>query len=182
MEIVLSTSCNPIHEGHLAILDDAAKYFTDDYVGRPSTYIDICKKNADKSEISKEDLDTRVSNLRRHLVQSNLRHSIITTKSPLFAEKRAELFFPQSEVIFVVGIDTYLRLIDSKYYGGEDSFRIIFKLLDRLKTRFMVYPRNGVKYEPTCISWIDNLVIYRDSFKEINISSTELRNKQCQTK
>jgi len=86
--------------------------------------------------------------------------------SPLFTEKAR--LFPQS--IFVIGHDTYTRLIDPKYYDDIEAALANFK---NLGVRFIVGGRGGVFLKEDCDLF---KFLTREEFSN-DLSSTMLRAK-----
>ena len=99
---ILSGSFNPLHEGH-KLLAETAKNITGD-----KTVFEISATNVDKPSLSVNEVTDRA----RQFKKLNL----LITSAPLFSEK-AKLF-PGST--FVIGYDTAVRLIDRKYYNGDE--------------------------------------------------------------
>ena len=101
---VLSGSFHPMHDGHLRLLDVAAETLQ-----RPVIF-ELSVANAEKNKISYLQVSRRIS-------QFTGRHKIVVTRRPLFHQKSG--LFPNS--VFVIGFDTAERLIDNRYYGGDES-------------------------------------------------------------
>jgi len=107
--LVLAGSFNPLHQGHRRMLEAASLA-----VDGP-TYYEISISNVDKPVLPEAELERRVAR-----VTSN-GNSIIVTNAPRFAEKSSIL----PGATFVIGFDTYIRLMDKRYYpdhvAGEHS-------------------------------------------------------------
>ncbi|XP_008810043.1 uncharacterized protein LOC103721556 isoform X1 [Phoenix dactylifera] len=103
-KIILSGSFNPLHDGHLRLLEIASSICGD---GLPC--FEIAAVNADKPSLSVAEIKTRVQQFKK------AGKTVIISNQPYFY-KKAELF-PGSA--FVIGVDTAARLIDPKYYGGD---------------------------------------------------------------
>ncbi|XP_027097660.1 uncharacterized protein [Coffea arabica] len=103
-KIILSGSFNPLHEGHLKLLDVAISICGDGYL-----CFELSAINADKPPLTVSQIKERVKQFER------VGKTVIVSNQPYFY-KKAELF-PGSA--FVIGADTAVRLIDPKYYGND---------------------------------------------------------------
>ncbi|XP_024391627.1 uncharacterized protein [Physcomitrium patens] len=101
--VVLSGSFNPLHDGHVKLLDAACSLREG---GLPC--YELSAINADKPPLGLTDIKERSNQFRSG-------NTLVVTNQPYFF-KKAELF-PDST--FVVGADTALRLLDPKYYGNS---------------------------------------------------------------
>jgi hypothetical protein len=103
---VLPGSFNPLHHGHTAL---AAA--TGVRLGLPVAF-ELSVANVDKPELAREEVARRVAQFARV-------GPVWVTRAATFAEKAA--LFPGAA--FVVGFDTAVRLIDPRYYGGDERLR-----------------------------------------------------------
>ncbi|XP_041011947.1 uncharacterized protein LOC121255616 isoform X2 [Juglans microcarpa x Juglans regia] len=103
-KIILSGSFNPLHDGHLKLLEVAASICGDGY-----PCFEISAVNADKPPLSVSQIKDRVKQFEK------FGKTVIISNQPFFY-KKAELF-PGSA--FVIGADTAARLINPKYYDGN---------------------------------------------------------------
>ena len=121
----LSGAFNPLHVGHMQLAEAASQTL------RRKVVFDLSVQNADKGQISHSEICRLLSQFQRP-------HEVVLTREPLFAQKA--LYFPDS--VFVVGYDTALRILQKKYYGGDNT-----KVLDFLSSfretgcRFLVAGR-----------------------------------------
>jgi len=104
--IVYSGSFNPLHFGHEALAAAASRV-----VGEPVTF-ELATVNADKSALSRGELERRLAPFRG-------KYRVAVTRTALFTDK-ARLFPGCS---FLVGYDTAARLIDPRFYGDSAAAR-----------------------------------------------------------
>ena len=111
--VVVPGSFNPLHDGHVALSDAASELVRRCH---PSsnvvTLLEISITNVDKPKLTYTDVLERVS----AIVASG--RSVALTKAPLFSRKTSVL---HDASYFVVGADTATRLVDPKYYGGDEN-------------------------------------------------------------
>ena len=100
--LILSGSFNPLHNGHIKLLE-AAKNMT-----KLEPFFEISISNVDKRNISLEDLNSRISQF------YNI-GKILITNSATFEDK-SNLF---KKSIFAIGYDTAVRILDNKYYEKD---------------------------------------------------------------
>jgi nicotinic acid mononucleotide adenylyltransferase len=189
----LPGSFNPLHAGHMGLLDVAVRKVSENSSGNNNSQqsqhliegaFELSIGNADKGFLS-------VDEVKRRLAQFTSRTNlpVVVTKAPLFTQK-AQLF-PSST--FVVGHDTAERLLKPEYYGNSrESMALQFAALAGRKCQFIVAGRRNAKtgqFEP----WDDVVVpqflegwnlfqgIAEEEFRA-DISSTDLRNELEQHK
>ena len=97
---------NPVHEGHLEMARIAEAI-----VGAPTEF-EICVLNVDKPPLNYADIERRTQRF-------DVGSTIWLTAAPTFAEK-AELF---PGAVFVVGVDTLVRIAEPRYYGNDPEAR-----------------------------------------------------------
>lgn len=156
---------NPLHAGHLAM----ARY-TERVTGHRVAF-EICTSNVDKPRLNYLALQDRVS-------QFDGSTPVWLTDTPTFVEKAR--VFPG--VLFVVGIDTLVRIGDPKYYDGNPAR--LAAAIDEIRAvgcRFLVFGRRLEKVFRTLndVAIPDALrtlctAVPETSFRE-DISSTQLR-------
>ncbi|KAG8652218.1 hypothetical protein MANES_06G064900v8 [Manihot esculenta] len=103
-KIILPGSFNPLHEGHLKLLEVATSICGNGY-----PCFEISAVNADKPPLS-------VSQIKDRVKQFEIAGKTVIISNQPFFYKKAELF-PGSA--FVIGADTAARLINPKYYDGN---------------------------------------------------------------
>lgn len=126
--IILSGSFNPLHEGHVKLLEVAASILGDGY-----RCFELSAVNADKPPLTVSQIKDRVKQFEK------VGKTVIISNQPYFY-KKAELF-PGSA--FVIGADTLARLINPKYYGGDHGNMVeTLAGCKRTGTVFLVGGRN----------------------------------------
>lgn len=164
---VLSGSFNPVHEGHWGLAEAASRH-----TGLP-TLFELPLLNAAKAPIE-------LVVARKRALQFAGRALIALTRAPLFAQK-AELF-PGS--VFVVGVDTAERVVDTRFYDGDPV--AMHAALDTVRARgcrFLVAGREtGGAYRT--LAQVAVPEGFRDLFEALpegefrhDISSTEIRSR-----
>ncbi|XP_047341238.1 uncharacterized protein LOC124944935 [Impatiens glandulifera] len=169
-KIILPGSFNPLHEGHVKLLEVATSICGD---GHPC--FELSAINADKPPLTVSQIKERVKQFEK------FGKSVIISNQPYFY-KKAEVF-PGSA--FVIGADTMARLIDTKYYGGD--YERMFEVLSGCKRTgciFLVGGRNvdGVFKVLEDFDIPEELKdifisIPAESFR-LDISSTEIRRRE----
>lgn len=171
-KIILPGSFNPLHEGHIRLLEVASSLVENGY-----PCFEISAINADKPPLTISQIKERVKQFEK------VGNTVIISNQPFFY-KKAELF-PGSA--FVVGADTVVRLLNPKYYDGSYD-KMIQTLLQCKNTGclFIVGGRNvdGVFKVLEDIGIPDVLKdmfisIAADKFR-MDISSTEIRKSRGQ--
>lgn len=163
--LVFPGSFNPLHRGHLALADLAARRF-----GRAVSF-ELSIANVDKPDLHADEMQ-------RRLKQFEGLHSVLLTRAATFRAK-AELF-PGS--VFVVGADTAARIVQPRYYGDESR---MFQALDAIRERACSFFVAGRIDRGQGFVELGQIVMpdrYRDLFVgltesefRVDVSSTELR-------
>ncbi|KAL9389556.1 hypothetical protein Peur_018161 [Populus x canadensis] len=166
-KIILSGSFNPLHDGHVKLLEVATSFCGNGY-----PCFEISAVNADKPPLSVSQIKDRIKQFEK------AGKTVIISNQPYFY-KKAELF-PGSA--FVIGADTVARLINPKYYDGD--YGKMLEILDgckRIGCTFLVGGRN-VDGVFKVLEDFDIPETLKDMFVSIpadrfrmDISSTEIR-------
>ena len=122
---ILSGSFNPLHEGHRSLAKAASKL-----AGAPVAF-ELSIANVDKPPLEEEEV-------RRRIAQFADEDTVILTRVPVFYEK-ADLL---PGCTFVIGVDTAVRLFESRYYGGSMGRMLLaLQRLEMNGCRFLVAGR-----------------------------------------
>lgn len=162
---VLPGSYNPLHRGHERLAGTASEI-----LGSPLVF-EMSVANVDKPPLEEEEV-------RRRLVQFRDRWTVVLTRAPRFYQKAG--LFPGCT--FVIGWDTAVRLVDPKYYGGDE--KAMLKAMETIRSagcRFLVAGRvDGGVFQtledvPIPEGFADLFEAIPESRFREDLSSTELR-------
>ena len=171
--LVLAGSFNPLHDGHHDMLAAASRL-----TGKAG-YLEISIQNVDKPLLPRQELD------RRAAIIASEGLSLIVTSAPRFTEKSSVL--PGSS--FLIGFDTFIRLLDEKYYpdhiaGAASPVENSLNLIEENRCQFVVAGRTDEQRVFKELTTVEIPQRYRKMFIGLSesqfrsdISSTELRNR-----
>lgn len=158
---ILSGSFNPLHDGHKEMVQTVLEIYD------AHAAFELSITNVDKPPLDYVEIEQRSAQFDGNLVLTN---------APLFIDK-ARL---NPGVTFLVGIDTWERIIDPKYYSGSVSDRNkMIAELENLDIAFMVFSReiNGA-IKSLASPWGKNggfAYSATEHRKYAHVSSTQLR-------
>jgi len=104
--VILPGSFNPIHDGHISMLQNACALNHTDGI------FEMCVVNADKPPLSFDEIIARIATFNSK--------PVVLTNAPLFTDK--DKLFPG--VSYAIGVDTAIRLINPKYTHGDGDLMI----------------------------------------------------------
>jgi nicotinic acid mononucleotide adenylyltransferase len=163
-------SFNPLHEGHIAIMDYIHKRY-----GYPVD-LEISFNNVEKNSIDHHEVRRRCAQIRELSKPSFGR--LYMTDDARYLEK-AEIF---PDVTFVCGYDTMKALADGKYY--KEDFNEVIKRFSKLGTKWIVFPRqkdDGTVSSPEDFKdfpeeLLKNMEIVTE-FQPVNVRSRDIRKR-----
>ena len=111
---IVSGSFNPLHQAHVEMGEKALK---DMGIGTPDNklFFELSVMNPDKGLIEQEEIRKRIAG-----IIEKKKNAMISMK-PFFYTKNA---FSQNGY-FIMGADTYKRLVNTKYYGNSREQMVI---------------------------------------------------------
>ncbi|MXW52995.1 MAG: hypothetical protein F4X44_07910 [Gammaproteobacteria bacterium] len=165
--VFLPGAFNPLHRGHRRM-----KEMAEQFCGAKVQY-ELCVRNIDKPPLDFLEIE-------RLGVQFS-KDELVLTNVPKLRDK-ATLLAPSGNAIFVVGVDTLLRVVDPSYYRDEDELESTLDLFYSRNDRFLVFGRT---IEDRRFVTLDDMEIPENlrhicvGFTErqfrMDISSTEIR-------
>jgi nicotinamide mononucleotide (NMN) deamidase PncC len=123
-QVLFPGAFNPLHAGHEQMAKRAATH-----LGGPVTF-ELSILNVDKPPLDFIEISDRLRQLAGR--------QVLLTRTPTFAEKSALA----PGCVFVVGIDTLIRIGDTRYYGGDEAQRdAAIATIAKHGCRFLVFGR-----------------------------------------
>lgn len=158
--VVFPGAFNPLHDGHRAMMKTACDEFG-------AGALEISITNVDKPPIDFLTMQERNTD----------EYDVVFTDAPTFIEKSA--LFPGA--VFVVGLDTIVRIDEQKYYASGEARDDALDMMAGRGIRFLVFGRR-VKNEFKTLSDVSlssaleamSIEVSEQSFRE-DVSSTEIR-------
>ncbi|MCZ6539792.1 MAG: hypothetical protein O6922_08220 [Chloroflexi bacterium] len=171
--LVLAGSFDPLHAGHHEMLAAASE------LTGQVCYLEISIVNVDKPLLPRQELDRRAA----MIISGGL--PLIVTSAPRFTEKSSIL--PGSS--FLIGYDTFVRLLDEKYYpdhvaGTASAVENSLNLIEENHCQFVVAGRTDEQQVFKELTAVEIPPRYRKMFIGLSesqfrsdISSSELRDR-----
>lgn len=156
--VIMPGSFNPFHEGHNEMANIAKEITGFDPI------LEITALNADKGALDYVSLRDRLITI------PNWKTAV--THARTFLDKARHFARPGKKIIFVVGADTWNRILNPKYAGDT---KYLYEQFSELNVQFLPFGRPGVEIEYD--EYLSNLVISDDRALNHNnpISSTAIR-------
>lgn len=154
---------NPIHDGHRGMINTAR-----DLLGQDVT-LELSIGNVDKPPLDFLSMSERLTD----------EFDLVFSNAPTFVKKSA--IFPDS--VFIVGLDTIVRIDEARYYGSETARDNALVTMARCGARFLVFGRQTGKNFHTLADvslskTLKNMCtgVTEDQFR-MDISSSEIRSR-----
>ena len=131
--VVFPGSFHPVHDGHRRMARLASEL-----LGLPVD-LELTIRNADKPPLNFAALRSRIAAIRDAVASDPAIGHLWLTNAPRFPEKVP--LFPGST--FVVGLDTFRRIGDPRFYGGPESMEASLRSMLARGAGFLVFYRDG---------------------------------------
>ena len=122
--VLLPGSFNPVHVGHMEMMDFAART-----IGERGA-LELSVTNVDKPSLE-------ITEIERRLAQFGPHETVVLTRAETFQKKAA--LFPGT--VFLLGWDTAVRLVAPRYYGGETPMLMALAEMMAGGSRFLIAGR-----------------------------------------
>lgn len=165
-KLLIPGAFNPFHAGHWMMAEAASRN-----TGLPPAF-ELCVANVDKPPLSPAEILARLG-------QFSWRAPLWLTRAPTFVEK--SLLFPGC--LFVVGVDTAMRILAPRYYNNSEEQML--RALEQIHSRggrFLVAGRADTVGQFVRLANLSVPEAFQDLFSEIpeaefrfDISSTHIR-------
>jgi nicotinic acid mononucleotide adenylyltransferase len=187
---ILSTAANPLHRGHIEIVNTAAK--TLGY----TPVIELSANNADKGRLSDSEIEQRV----QPMINAGYHYIVSDIQSYIGKRDEYQETFYNATYRFVIGSDTFERILNPEQFIFSDYEELNNKLSYSLNGKFIIFNRpdnktvldvwnifsNHLKepkrYDEMFTSSVKSEDFYNKNIvleSTVNISSTQIRNQNA---
>lgn len=163
---LFSSSLNPIHEGHIAVIERASKELG------CKVDVELCVTTPDKPPLDYISINKRIGETLTKLRGNPHFGRLIVSNRSSFVKKGPA--YPGAT--FIVGDDTISRIAMPHYYKGTGEYLDGLEAFGRNGNRFLVFPREHEILPPPSY-WLPlaTFVTKVKDFSLMNISSSQIR-------
>lgn len=158
---IMPGSYNPFHEGHRHMLTISKQILSG------PVFLEMSCLNADKGVIDYFEVKNRLSTI-------DEQYPVVLTMLSTFRDKAEYFYHPNRELYFIIGADTWNRMLNPKYAGPMEELYNTFKDLNIL---FIVFGRFGIDIMSD--QWLDKLRVGINDERlygmNVDVSSTKIR-------